>query len=429
MLKKIFNTFLLFIIAAIFLTFLLRGHLLKTYIIGYAKNNLRSTCTIGKIHLSSKSIQIKNLNLNNKDTSLNFKSIVIPFDIFKLSRMPISGVSLDSAMLKINNLKRIKNMFPATKGASGGATMTISLFNFDLNDISINLEQASEINLNANLSLKGKIENNNVMVDNIVISQGNLRGANFKANNLTLRKHNQDLYKLNISDLTIGSKGFKNINIPLKIKVNKVIFPRAANIFFGPEAYATGVFCFGGKEVYPVRKYPVACHRVLPNFTNTGFPTEGGSLPVRQSGAPGGNTPCEFSNGIYLDADFENVSFENIISIIAGEDNATIRGTFNGNLTLYWDGDKLIKLAGSFHNKEGGFINIKKETSLDFIKNYLDALSYKALIDNLKNYEYNIGEISIVNERDILSLKMDFSSEKMGRRNLIINLHNILEVK
>lgn len=377
MLKKIFNTFLLFIIAAIFLTFLLRGHLLKTYIIGYAKNNLRSTCTIGKIHLSSKSIQIKNLSLNNKDTSLNFKSIVIPFDIFKLSRMPISGVSLDSAMLKINNLKRIKNMFPATKDASGGRVMAISLFNFDLSNISINLEQASEINLNANLFLKGKIENNNVMVDNIVISQGNLRGANFKANNLTLRKYNQDLYKLNISDLTIGSKGFKNINIPLKIKVNKVIFPRAENIFFGSEAYAAGVFCFGAKDVY-------------------------------------------------LDADFENVSFENIISIIAGEDNATIRGTFNGNLTLCWEGDKLIKLAGSFHSKEGGFINIKKETSLDFIKNYLDEPSYKALIDNLKNYEYNIGKISIDNEGDTLSLKMDFSSEKMGRRNLIINLHNIL---
>jgi len=35
-------------------------------------------------------------------------------------------------------------------------------------------------------------------------------------------------------------------------------------------------------NVYPVRKYPVACHRVIPIFTNTGF-----------------NTPCEFSNGIY----------------------------------------------------------------------------------------------------------------------------------
>ena len=37
------------------------------------------------------------------------------------------------------------------------------------------------------------------------------------------------------------------------------------------------------RRFYPVRKYPLACQRVIPNFTNTGV-----------------NTPCEFSNGIYF---------------------------------------------------------------------------------------------------------------------------------
>ncbi|MBU2102376.1 MAG: nucleotidyltransferase domain-containing protein [Candidatus Omnitrophota bacterium] len=45
--------------------------------------------------------------------------------------------------------------------------------------------------------------------------------------------------------------------------------------------------------VYPVRKYPVACYRVLPNFTNTGS-----------------NTPCEFSNGIYPVSEEEHSFFK-----------------------------------------------------------------------------------------------------------------------
>src|SRR3989338_9578655 len=46
--------------------------------------------------------------------------------------------------------------------------------------------------------------------------------------------------------------------------------------------------------VYPVRKYPLACQRVILNFTNTGV-----------------NTPCEFSNGIFLFMIQQKIPLEN----------------------------------------------------------------------------------------------------------------------
>jgi len=60
-----------------------------------------------------------------------------------------------------------------------------------------------------------------------------------------------------------------------------------------PFGYCGACWCVVGiwrircGSVYPVRKYPLACQRVIPNFTNTGV-----------------NTPCEFSNGISFVKDF-----------------------------------------------------------------------------------------------------------------------------
>jgi hypothetical protein len=377
MLKKILINFLIIIVIFFLLFLILKDYLLKAYIVNYAKTNLGSTCTIQKAHLGPKEIIIENLVLSKKGVDLNFKNINIPLDINKILKLRIDGVALDTAVLKIKNLQSIKTMLPAAKGVGVNTAAVIALFNFDLKDISIKLEQAYDFNLNLQFSLMGKIENNKVIIDNIAINDGSLKLLNFDAKRINLKKYARDLYNFDIGHIAIVNKEFKDIRIPLKIRTNEVIFPQAKNALFGKDAYVRGIFHFDGKKSY-------------------------------------------------LDAEFKDISFNNIISIFSREDNANIEGTFDGNIIICWQDNRLIKLISNFRSKSGGFINIKKEASLGFLKTYLDGPSYKALIDNLKNYEYNIGELSINNEEDVLSFKLSFSSEKMGKRNLTINLHNAL---
>jgi hypothetical protein len=188
-----------------------------------------------------------------------------------------------------------------------------------------------------------------------------------------LIKGKHHLYRLNINNLAIASKEFGNISVPLKIKANQVIFPKAKNAFFGPDAYMGGVFFSAGESCLKLK--------------------------------------------------FNDISFANIIAIMAGEDNADVQGLFDGQLTLCTAANQLKEIVAAFKNKKGGLVNIKKETSLDFLKSYLDAPSYKALVDNLKNYEYNIGQVTIASEQGVLAFKINLNSEKMGRRNIVINIH------
>lgn len=372
MFKKVLIAFLILILIAVFTFLTLKDYLLKAYIIDYAKNSLKSTCTIGRVRIFLQSIKIENLSFSNKGVDSNFKNINIQLDLSKITTPGLAGLELNHAVIKIKDLQKLMDLFAAASGP--GRATAIPSFSFKLNDISIKSEKAYDIKCGVIFSLQGKIENNNISLDDIEVSEGNIEAANFKLRRITLKKYLRGRYKLNIADAVIVSKEFKNIAIPLKTKINKIIFPRAKNILFGPQARLAADLGFDGK------------------FT-------------------------------YLNAGFQSVSFENIISIVAGEDNANIRGLFDGDLALCWQGDKLVKLRGDFRNDKGGFINLNKDTALDFMKNYLDVPSYKALVDNLKNYEYNIGELTVSKEEDTISFKMNFNSEKMGRRNITVNIH------
>jgi hypothetical protein len=377
MLRKVLAIFLLIIVTATCLLFLLKDYLFKMYAIHYFKKYLNSECRIEKVRLTFKSVQLENIRLSNKGIDLHLKRINIPFNVSKASSIAITGINLDDAALSIKTLEKIKEMFPVARTVKAGTAIAISALTFDFKNILIKLEKAHDINLDVSFSLKGRVENNNVILDSIEIYDANVPSDNFQMNHLTLKKYDQDLYRINISDIRIKNKTFKNIILPLKIKVNKIIFPRAKNILFGQEAYVKGIL----------------------DFDHTGA--------------------C-------FNADFESVSFENIMGLIAGEDSASIEGLFDGITEFCWRNNILVKLNGDFRNKTGGFINIKRETSFDFLRSYLDEPSYRVLIDNLKNYKYNRGTVMLGKEESDLIIAMNFNSEELGERNIAVNLHNIL---
>jgi hypothetical protein len=374
-LKNILIIFLLIIIVSTFLFFTFKDYLLKVFIINYAEHNLNSECTVEKAHLSLKNIYIGNLKFSNKGADLYLKNVNIALDISRIFKPNVSGIILDGGILTIKNLEKIKNMFTTTKRTQNSAVFEIVLLSFDFKNILMTLKDSNNIELDIKFSLKGSIKNNNIILNDVEIYDANLPSDIFQISHLSCKKYKQDLYKINIFRTMIKTKEFKNVNFPVKIKTNKIVFPKTQNIFFGTDAYTNGVLDFN---------YQSIC--------------------------------CS--------AGFKNVSFENMVSAIAGEDNATIKGLFDGTLSFCWQGGGLETLKGRFLNQTGGFVTIKKETSLDFLKSYLDEDSHKALVDNLKNYEYNMAEIILGKENDALSVKLDFNSETKGRRNITVNFHN-----
>jgi len=165
--------------------------------------------------------------------------------------------------------------------------------------------------------------------------------------------------------------------VPIKAETERIIFPKAQNPFLGKSGCMTAVI--------DINKYEDLC----------------------------------------FSARFSGVSFGKIIDAFASED-AAATGLFDGKLKICLAKSAISEVDADFLNKGTGIINIKKESSLAFLKPYLDKPSYNALIDNFKNYEYNKGIVAAENNDDVLGLNLDFTSETMGRRNITINFYNIL---
>jgi hypothetical protein len=78
-------------------------------------------------------------------------------------------------------------------------------------------------------------------------------------------------------------------------------------------------------------------------------------------------------------------------------------------------------------NSAGGLIHVKDESSLDFLRKYMDDRSFKALVDNFKNYAYNIGTVAVRREgRDVI-VEADFDSPVMGHRKIVVKFHDCIE--
>lgn len=374
MLKKIIIGLILIITLFLFC----KDILIKIYLVHYLKSVLGGTCSIEKLHADLNGAEITNLSLHGKSLDLNLKELQLTLDLSKITNPAVSRIALDTAVLKIRDLKNISGILSAQNKniakAKKNKAIAIPGLMLDFRNISLTLEQDKSVKSDIHFSLKCNIRGNAFVIDSVEIYDANVTSGDFAANHFILRKLNRDLYRMAVKNLRIKEKEFSAIMLPVKIKTGKVFFPKAKNTFFGDKAYTSAALTFKGKD-------------------------------------------------LLFNANLEDASFENILAI-AGPDSANIGGLFDGKISLSFSGSSLKDLKVNFSNKDGGRITIPKETSFDFLKNYLDAPSYKALVDNLKNYDYNIGEISITKEKDTLGIRIDFSSEKMGRRNITINIHN-----
>lgn len=369
-----FTIFILGLI--ILLTVTLRNHILKFWLETYVNKTISANCKIEKVNLWFDSLSIKGTTLNAKDFDISAKNIEIKFRFQKdVPIYYISDINLSGIILKIK---------PSEDGGkiSGKKTIPIVLpvlvrpIRLNLENIKIEFK-SKPLELNSNFSFMAEIASNSIYLKDACIYNFSMRSQDFEITNLSLKKFRKDRYLLKIPAMRVKDKTLNNFYIPVKSGVNQLLFPLAKNPFLGPAGFVTAKL--------DLTRYDNFCFA----------------------------------------AKFQDASFEEVIDIFASEE-AAFKGLFDGSLQICLSSFKISKVQADFKNKGNGFINVKKESSFAFVKNYLDTASYNALIDNFKNYEYNIGIISARKEDDTLSVNLDFTSDSMGRRNIAINFHNLL---
>lgn len=120
-----------------------------------------------------------------------------------------------------------------------------------------------------------------------------------------------------------------------------------------------------------------------------------------------------------------DLSLEDLIFLATGKKEIVLKGEFRGKVKFCFKDNKISYLNLGIYNLKGGKINIKKEASLEFLKKRLDEKSYSYLLDNLKNYKYDKGDIEAKLDKKDIILKANFSSKELGERNVTIKLHDL----
>lgn len=376
MFGKIIKNFFFFLIAIILLIIVFRNHILKFFIENYTSKSLKAECKLEKANLWFDFLSLNELTVKTVDYDLAAKNITIKFKVQKEKPFfYINGVNLSDVNLKVKSLKNPKNI-SGKKEAVMPLPVLAKPVELNLKNINIALKGKS-LEINSNFSLIAEIGQTVISIKDANIGDLNIRSQDFEITNLRLKKFGNNGYLIKIPNIRIKDKMFTDFFIPVKANVNQLLFPRAKNPFLGPDGFVSARCDFMGYD----------------NF-------------------------C-------FSAKIKDGSFERIVDVFASEE-AAFKGLFDGSLKTCISSFRISEIAADFTNKGTGFINIKKESSFTFLKGYLDVPSYNALIDNFKNYEYNMGIISVRKETDVLSLNLDFMSDTMGKRNITINFHNTL---
>ncbi len=376
MLKKAIKFFLLFFFLIILGLVLFRNYLLKSYLENFAHKNLKINCKIRTVNLGFNSLAINGLNLSNKNFDASAKNILLKFEFQKNAPVYLDEVNISDAAFNVKSLEGLISNVPNAKTAAVAPPISFRPIQFNLHNININVKSKS-FDFNSNFSLIAEIGSDKIFLKDANIYNLKLSSQDFELANLTFQKFKKNKYFFKIPKIRIKDKEFAGLFIPVKAELNQFIFPKTKNIFLGPDGYMSAKVIF--------KKY----------------------------------------NDFCFAASFKDASFEKIVNIFAS-DKAAFKGSFDGFVSGCVSASKIGTLEANFKNKGNGFINLKNESSLAFLKPYLDKASFDALVANFKNYEYNIGAISAKTEKNILSFNLDFTSDTMGERNIVINFHDIL---
>ncbi len=359
----------------------LKDLLLKSFIEHYAASELGIECGMKNVSISLKQISLKGISVSHKgfDLKMNRASVYLLYDkgvIPGVHRIDLEGVKADISDFDETRkfvLSRAGRNIKETGSTSGREK--VCPLDIDISNADIRIAAPDKFEIKGLVSFRGRIYQQRITdwyyAD---ISQGRIKVKGFSSRfSLSPTGHNRYIFEM--AGMKMKDKKVPGLSFYLYLKSLSVPFKGIDTPLLGAKSLVKGVM--------DISDYKRVC----------------------------------------IHADFENSSFEEAVDLFAGKENMMFRGIFKGELGACLD-NGVSGLSGSFVNKDGGVINIKKEASLSFLRKYLDLASYQALISNLKNYSYNRGGIKIGQKDKVVTVDMDFYSHDLGKRNLTVTLHD-----
>ena len=209
-------------------------------------------------------------------------------------------------------------------------------------------------------------------------ASADIKNANARFEGLNIKAQGQGRLELSVRSFVINDKETKDLSLPFELADGRIIFPRSNNAFLGADSLFEGSLDYKGMD------------------------------------------------NICVNLKVSRMSLKNIMGMFTDPEGFEIGGAFDGELKACKKAGRFQMQASSFKNGAQGFIHIKNESSIVFLKSYLDPPSFKALVDNFRNYTYNIGTIDVDQKGNDLVLLMGFDSADMGHRSVSFVLHDIL---
>jgi len=120
---------------------------------------------------------------------------------------------------------------------------------------------------------------------------------------------------------------------------------------------------------------------------------------------------------------FNNLDLADFVDAFKLNEKVKIQGLLTGNLVLNGRGKNFKILNGNFYSgRQGGDVIIN---DTQFLKRLVTQSNQSAdfLMESLKNYHYNVGDIKLSMDQGAAVLEINLNGET-GKRNFQIRLHN-----
>ncbi len=333
--------------------------------------------TAQSLAISPASFQIKNLRLRREGMDFRCGKISIQFSLTLKTGFLVNSIVVESGELVLKKFSsNSANRSVSSSGFSqDGFLGFVPRCSLILKDISCAFDDVYGASGEIHFSFQGDFLKGRLQPgEQLSIRRFDCAYRDFKIEKLSLNKnHISGAHILQITKLVLKRDEVRDLFIPFYYDGEKIIFPRAHNGFFGPEAFLNGAVAF-------------------PNFQ-----PQAASLTL------------------------ENASLRNLIRVV--NEDIDLEGLFSGVGSCVFSKGTLAGIQGDFTNNRGGALTVKKEASLDFLKPYLEANSYKALIANLQNYQYNKARIALGSSGKDITLTFSFDSEAAGKRTITVVFH------
>jgi hypothetical protein len=254
----------------------------------------------------------------------------------------------------------------------------LGIRSLSLQDSTFDIQAPQGVHASAKFSASGTLDRKQFLLDDLAIVTLDLESKDAGIRRLSCRRTGSQKFAIIIPTLALKNKEFKDIRLALQLEPHKITLSSGNHILFGKDA--TVILALDYADW----------------------------------------------NNVCLGVDTHNFSFDSVVSLLNDKDEIEFHGLFSGQLTLCGTAQGLRDTSGRLVNQSGGVIRVKNEHALDFLRPHLDERSFKALVDNFKNYSYNNGEISLTRDSDNVSVVTHFVSPKLGTRNIGVVLNGVI---